>query len=233
MARRNRSRSISSGRRSRSAGVSRRSKLVWGALLGSMTAVGGLLLMLDGKSMGRSDGLALTPLMAQGGTSADLESIFTKPRAIDKSRWQAIVIHHSGSPSGNPETIAAEHKKLGLNGLGHHFVIGNGSGGMDDGGLQVGYRWLNQYPGAHAAGKRGDWYNQHAISICLVGNGDRQGFTSAQMTRLAQLINLLCRNLDIHNDAEHVVLHSSLAPTTDPGRLFNEAWLRRQIGVDN
>ncbi|MGQ0628506.1 MAG: peptidoglycan recognition protein family protein [Phycisphaerales bacterium] len=231
MARRNRSKSYS--RRHRSGGLSTRAKMVWGALIGSMTAVGGVLLMLDTPALGRSDGLAVPPLLASGGSSADLESIFTKPKAIDKARWKAIVIHHSGAPSGNPETIAADHKKLGLNGLGHHFVIGNGSGGMDDGGLQVGYRWLNQYPGAHAGGRKGDWYNQHSVSICLVGNGDRNGFSKAQMTRLSQLISVLCRNLDIPADPQHVLLHSAVAPTTDPGRQFNESWLRQRLAEGN
>ena len=61
------------------------------------------------------------------------------------------MIHQSGSAYGKPSTIEAEHVAQNLRGLGHHFVIGNGSG-MDDGEVHVGYRWLDQLPGAHAAG---------------------------------------------------------------------------------
>ena len=229
MARRNRT----SSSRSRIRSVSGRSKIVWGGLVGAMTAVGGILLLLDGRPLGRSDGLSVPPLMASSAGTLDMDGIFSRLKTLEKGRWKAIVIHHSGAPTGNPATITADHKKLGLNGLGHHFVIGNGSGGMDDGELQVGYRWREQYPGAHAGGPKGDWYNQNALSICLVGNGDRQGFTKAQMARLAQLTSALCRQLGIAADREHVVLHSQIAPTTDPGASFNDRWLRQKLAETN
>ncbi len=208
--------------------LSHRSKVVWLSLLGAMTGVGGLLLAADGRGgSARADGLALPPLMASA-AGPSIDSVFSTRRPLDKARWQAIVIHHTGQPFGSPATIADEHARLGFRGLGHHFVIGNGSP-MDDGELHVGFRWLDQLPGAHAGGEKGDWFNQHAISIALVGNGDRTPFTRNQMARLAQLVKALSRELNI--PPERILLHSDLAPTSDPGVLFPAADLRRRLAT--
>src|SRR3954467_14151974 len=163
-----------------------RSRNVWVALLFSMTTVGGLLWILQGGPTPRLDGLALPAAVAAAGPQS-IEAIFRTRAAVAPGRWQAIVIHHSGAPFGSAASIEAQHRAMNLEGLGYHFVIGNGSG-MDDGDIQVGYRWLDQLPGAHAAGPKGDWYNRNSIGICLVGDGRRHGFTDQQVMRLAQLV---------------------------------------------
>jgi N-acetyl-anhydromuramyl-L-alanine amidase AmpD len=98
---------------------------------------------------------------------------------------------------------------------------------MSDGEIYVGYRWMDQLPGAHAGGKNGDNLNLHTISICLVGDGNRRSFSRLQYERLVQLTGALCRELNI--PANHVYLHSDVAPTTDPGALFPTADFRREI----
>lgn len=207
--------------------ISRRAKGVWLALTAAMTGVGGLLLLVDGRPASRGDGIALPPLVSTG-TPTSTESVIDtrKGKPLDRARWKSIVIHHSGSVSGSPSSIEQEHLAQRFKGLGHHFVIGNGRG-MEDGEIHVGYRWLDQLPGAHAGGAQGAWYNNHAISICLVGDGDRRGFTKAQLMRLEQLVSALCAELKIQ--PEQVVLHSAIAQTNDPGRLFPEAWLRDEL----
>lgn len=200
------------------AGISVRAKKVWVAFLASMTLVGGLLLMLDGRPVPRVDGLNLSPLAATTwGGGGTVDPVMMTRRPLDKQRWQAIVIHHSGSTFGSQETIEAEHQARNLKGLGHHFIIGNGKG-MDDGQVHIGYRWLDQLPGAHAAGPNGDAYNLHAISVCLVGDGNRRPFTASQVSRLAALVESLQREFNI--PAERVLLHSDIAQVQDPGRLF-------------
>jgi hypothetical protein len=207
--------------------LSQRTQIVWGALVGTMTVAGGLLWLLDSGPAPRLDGLALRPLVAAAGPSS-IEAIFQTRAPLDRSRWKSIVIHASGSPVGSPGTISAEHKAMRLSGLGYQFVIGNGRG-MDDGELHVGYRWLDQLPGAHAAGPRADWYNEHSIGICLVGNGERQGFTDAQVRRLVQVTAALARQLGIPKDS--IVLHSDLARTDDPGRFFPAAAFREGLAA--
>lgn len=202
-----------------------RAKVVWVSLVGAMTVVGGSLLAIEGRPAPRVGGLSLSPLVAAG-TPTTVESVFSTTVPLDRQRWTGIVIHHSGAPLGNQATIASEHEAMGLRGLGHHFIIGNGKG-MQDGGIHVGFRWMDQLPGAHAGGKNGDQHNLHSISICLVGEGNRRSFTHNQYNRLVQLTAALCRELGIPRD--HVYLHSEIAETSDPGALFPTADFRRDL----
>jgi hypothetical protein len=202
-----------------------RAKNVWLALLGTMTAIGGLMYMLDGTPGTRGDGVTLPALVASAGPSS-LESIFKLPPEIRQNRWKSIVIHHTGSPYATADSLDEQAKQMKLKGLGYHFVIGNGNG-LDDGELHVGYRWVKQYPGAHSAGKEADWYNNNALGICLVGNGDRGTFTDAQIRRLMQLVDTLCSELGVPR--ENVKLHSQIAPTSSPGRFFPAAQFRERL----
>ncbi len=203
--------------------ITRRAQVVWASLVLSMTIVGGGLFILDRGPVAAAEGL--TPLMATSSTES-IESIFSSVRKLDRSRWQAIVIHDSGSPVGTQASLDAQARANNLNGLGYHFVVGNGNG-FDNGQLHVGRRWLEQTPGAHAAGAKADWFNRHSIGICLVGDGNRSQFTAAQMRRLVQLVDALQREFKI--PADQVYLHRQIAPTDDPGRLFSEATLRAQL----
>jgi hypothetical protein len=205
--------------------LSQRSRLVWGAFTLAMTTVGGLFWILQGGPAPRLDGLALPAMVAAAGPTS-MEAVFQTRRPAEAGKWQAIVIHHSGSLYGTPASIEAQHRAMNLDGLGFHFVIGNGAG-LDDGEVHVGYRWLDQLPGAHVAGPKGDWYNRNSIGICLVGDGRRKGFSDEQIHRLTQLVSALCERLNIPSD--HVYLHSDLTQVEDPGRLFPEAAFREQL----
>lgn len=205
---------------------SRRAQFVWGALVAALTIVGGGLALMDrGLPTASSDGLTLTPLMATSAPDS-VEVVFNTPTPLDKGRWQSIVIHDSGSPVGSAASLDALARANNLRGLGYHFVIGNGNG-MDDGQLAVGQRWLDQAAGAHAAGKNADSYNRQSIGICLVGDGNRNTFTPAQVRRLVQLVDALCHEFKI--PPNKVLLHRQICTTDDPGILFPEAALREQL----
>jgi len=209
----------------KSAAAAGRAKVVWASLMASMTAVGGLLWVLQGGPAPRADGLALPAMVAAAGP-ASIERVFKTNVPITPQRWQAIVIHHSASAFGTPASIAAQHKAMNLDGLGFQFLIGNGSG-LDDGEVHVGYRWLDQTPGAHVAGKNGDWYNRNSIGICLIGDFSRQPPSERQMWRLTQLVSALADELKIPSD--HIYLHSDVAGVNDPGAFFPEAAFRAQL----
>jgi N-acetyl-anhydromuramyl-L-alanine amidase AmpD len=220
-----RSRRTTKSSRPKASSTGSRARTVWLCLMGAMTAVGGSLLLLDRQHAPRVDGRTM-PALASTGTTYNLESVLRTTKPLAKNRWKAIVIHHSASPFGSPESIAKEHTALGFKGIGHHFVIGNGRG-MDDGDLHVTYRWMDQLPGAHAGGRNEKFFNNNAISICLVGDGSRENFTAAQLQRAAALVDKLCDELAIPHDK--VYLHRDIAPTADPGPLFPEQQFRALI----
>jgi hypothetical protein len=199
-----------------------RTHKVWATLLAAMTGVGGLLIVLNGRPVPGSEGMTLTPLMAMRAPGT-LESVFQTAKPVERDRWLSIVIHDSGRATGSPKSLETEARAMKLKGLGYHFVIGNGNG-MGDGELHVGARWLRQEPGAHVVGREAEWYNLNSIGICLVGDGERQDFTSLQMEQLHRLVNTLSRELGV--PAEKIVLHRDIARTASPGRHFPETAFR-------
>jgi hypothetical protein len=206
--------------------VSKRSGIVWGAFLGAMIFVGGGLYLADAKTISAAP-TTITPLLATTSVGAEgLDSILRTSTPVQQGRWQAIVIHDSGQTAATPSQMDDAARRQGLRGLGYQFVIGNGNG-MDDGELFVSQRWMDQVPGAHAAGDNADWFNRNAVGICLVGDGNRQRFTPAQSKRLIETVRTLCERLSI--PADRVYLHSQIAPTSSPGRLFQEAALRQAL----
>lgn len=141
--------------------------------------------------------------------------------------WTGIVIHHLGEPAGDPQSIHRQHLALGYQGLGYHFLIGNGNG-LGNGIIRAGYRWEEQLPGAHVGGPAGAEHNARSIGICLIGNGDRRGFTDAQIEQLVALVRALQRELAI--PADRVFLHRDLSDgTTSPGSFFPAARIREQL----
>ncbi len=154
--------------------------------------------------------------------------IFRTDAALDRNRWKSVIIHHSGELAGNPETIGRLHMDNGARMLGYHFVIGNGNQ-MGNGVIHVGERWIRQMAGWHAVGPNAEFYNEHAIAICLVGNGDRREFTDRQIEQLIGLVRRLQRELDI--PASAIRLHRDVAGalTSSPGRHFPTAVLDQQL----
>src|SRR5438093_11294418 len=70
------------------------------------------------------------------------------PRVAPRA-WRWIVIHHSASESGSMAVFDKEHRAKGWDGVGYHFVIGNGTNSRD-GQIEVTPRWPIQKWGAHA-----------------------------------------------------------------------------------
>jgi len=197
----------------------KRTGIVWGVFVGAMTFAGGALML--------GDGWRGIPAVRVAETSA--------PRAqvqIEPGRWQAIVIHHSATAAGTVDEITRQHLAWGLPSLGYHFVIGNGNG-EPDGSLSIGPRWYTQEAGAHVAARPAGaapdaaWFNQNAIGICLVGNGERRGFTDAQLKALTALVKDLQQNCGIPDS--NVFLHSDLAEVASPGRFFPKAQLAFEL----
>lgn len=138
------------------------------------------------------------------------------PGGID-DRWDYIVIHHSATTSGDAARFDRAHKKRGWDGLGYHFVIGNGTD-SGNGQIEVGFRWTQQRTGAHCK-TPDNRYNAHGIGICLVGNFEHARPTQAQMESLAKLVGFL--NARCHIAPGRILVHGGITgKTLCPGRNF-------------
>jgi hypothetical protein len=133
--------------------------------------------------------------------------------------WKYIVIHHMASERGCADAIHRIHQSQGFDGLGYHFVIGNGSQ-SGDGVVEVGYRWKTQTHGAHARVHPGDdnYWNRFGIGICLVGDFTRSDPSREQMDALVDLVTELMEAYRI--PARNVVPHRFVKPTECPGPNF-------------
>ncbi len=208
-----------------SGGPSRRTQCVLAAFAVGMTVVMGLLALDTPRPAGGFPLTKITTLEDRPESARDL--LFSAGAALDRDRWSGIVIHHLGEPFGTPESIHRQHLSWGYQGLGYHFLVGNGNG-LANGEIHVGYRWIEQLPGAHVVGDAGRAHNERSIGICLVGNGDRQPYSDRQIRHLVRLVQRLQQACDIPAEAVH--LHADLATgLTSPGRLFPEADFRAQL----
>ncbi|MDR0533896.1 MAG: LysM peptidoglycan-binding domain-containing protein [Verrucomicrobiales bacterium] len=145
--------------------------------------------------------------------------------------WKYIVVHHSGSDSGNAKIFDYYHRSRGMeNGLAYHFVIGNGSD-SGDGEIEVGGRWPKQLKGGHL---RSDEQNEVAIGICLVGNFDKDRPTRKQIAALIELVNYLNRRVTTAGyPRPKFVLHRdiNIRPTDCPGKNFPAAAMYKMFGA--
>jgi len=144
--------------------------------------------------------------------------------------WSAIIIHHSATSEGNATIFDKWHREEnGWNGIGYDFVIGNGTN-SGDGEVEPTYRWQGQLTGAHCGGTAGNWANEEAIGICLVGNFNRTTPTSRQMESLVRLIRFLQERYDIPKSRIYGHGTTPGAHVTDcPGSRFPMSWLKSNL----
>ncbi len=143
------------------------------------------------------------------------------------SRWTYIVVHHSATRRGGAKAFDQYHREAnGWDELGYHFVIGNGSD-TPDGHVEVGTRWLKQKHGAHCKTPN-NYYNEHGIGICLVGDFTRSRPTQKQTAALERLVRFLSHECAI--GPNRVTTHAAVKGTTVcPGPYFRLASLRRAL----
>jgi len=137
-----------------------------------------------------------------------------KPR-----NWQYIVVHHSATEVGCAEKFDRYHRETHgwRDGLGYHFVIGNGTDTWD-GQVEVGGRWTRQIRGAHASSFK-NYFNKFGIGICLVGNLDDSRPTRRQMESLTRLVRWLQATYRVPRS--YVIGHCDVSETKScPGDYF-------------
>ena len=150
-----------------------------------------------------------------------------KVKNLNRTRWKYIVGHHSGTPVGSGAIFDAYHRSRGMeNGLAYHFVIGNGTD-SGDGQIEISERWRRQIHGGHV---KSNWYNQHSIGICLVGNFERKKPTSKQIASFIELTNYLRSTL--LGGKPKLMLHREIKNerTVCPGRYFPAEAMHKLFG---
>lgn len=170
--------------------------------------------------------LAPAPLSADASSSlfaidapVSMDAIFHTDSPVRTARWQYIYVHHSRTLAGNALSLAKN-----ADGLGDHFVIGNGEGCMD-GEIQVGQRWNKQLSAAPPVGASA--IDPDCISICLVGDFDRSVPTPTQLRRLQQLTTALQGRLRI--SGKNVLLIEQPNNIAGAGRYFPATVFREQL----
>ena len=141
-------------------------------------------------------------------------------------RWKYIVVHNSGTASGNAKIFNYYHLNVrGMeNGLAYHFVIGNGTD-SGDGEIEVGARWRRQIQGGHVASSE---MNEIAIGICLVGDFNKTRPTRRQIASLVELVNYLNQRFSRPRFKVHREIN--IKPTDCPGRYFPVDAMHRLFG---
>ncbi len=150
--------------------------------------------------------------------------------AVQRRRWQFIVVHNSGTRQGNARVFDYYHRHVRRmrNGLAYHFVIGNGTS-TGNGEIEVGDRWRRQINGGHV---HSDYLNNISLGICLVGDFNHDQPTRAQLECSEELIRYLrerCGKID-NGDIlvrPHREMNPPRWPTDCPGDLFPYSWFRR------
>ncbi|MGH7162200.1 MAG: peptidoglycan recognition protein family protein [Planctomycetota bacterium] len=141
-----------------------------------------------------------------------------RPR-VPSRRWSYIIIHHSASDHGSAAYIDRAHRNKGWDGLGYHFVIGNGTL-SGDGSVEVGGRWARQEVGAHARvpGDESNRWNEQGIGIVLVGNFQGHRPSRRQLEAVVALVRALRSEYGI--PLANVIGHRDVKATECPGDAF-------------
>lgn len=145
-----------------------------------------------------------------------------KPDAVAR-KWRHIVLHHTASSAGSVESVHEAHIGRGWDGIGYHFLIGNGKG-MGDGEIQSTFRWREQIHGAHAKSPNNE-YNEYGIGICLVGNFEETQPSDAQMASVKRLVGVLKSEYQLTDG--QVIGHRDVKATACPGKNFPIAEISR------
>jgi len=153
------------------------------------------------------------------------------PPADVEKQWTAIIVHHSATENGNAAIFDRMHREENhWEGVGYDFVIGNGID-SGDGQVEVTFRWRRQMAGAHCGGTPGNWANEDAVGICLVGNFNYREPTERQMQSLSRLIRFLQKRYGISMNQIYGHGDTPGARVTDcPGKKFPMARLKRMVG---
>jgi hypothetical protein len=205
---------------------SKRTQIVWGSFFVVMSA---MLVLLQAGGGDIQGGVLFTNISSMN-ELPEVDPIFSEGMPVNTTKWSSIVIQHLGEPAGSIKSIQRSHLSGGLDGIGFHFIIGNGNG-LGDGVVHGSERWVNQTRAARPISVNPESWDENVITICLIGNGNRRSFTEKQILHLSRLVQRLQNKLSIESSdvylASDLDNSSNMAPS--PGKFFAEAMFRSQL----
>ncbi len=206
------SNSKTSSRKTPSAVNHRRVFTVLSSLVATLALTAGLLLLLEGQPI-----TSAGPYMMNiSNNMQNWNSVIHAASPLRNGRWNYIIVYQSGSLSGNSAELS-EGKDVGgiikpqhagnmTQGANFHFVVDNARNGLGnpDGYVQRGLAWQEQLSTAPYF----SWpyltpphYSAYAnaVGVCIIGDVNRQGYSSSQIRSTVSLIKTLERRLNIPN----------------------------------
>jgi len=204
----------------------KRTQIVWATFFVVMSA---MLVLLQAGGGDVQGGVLLTNISSMN-ERPEVDPIFSKEMSVNKTQWSGIIVQHLGEPAGTIKSIQRSHLSGGLDGIGFHFIIGNGNG-LGDGVVHGSERWVNQAKAARPISIDPKNWDENVITICLIGNGNRRPFTERQMLHLSRLVQRLQNELSIESSDVYLAsdLDSSSKMAPSPGKFFAEALFRSQL----
>lgn len=166
--------------------------------------VASYLFATDNTALTTKDG---SSIQSQQNNPKSLNSSTVTNTATTSIKWKYIVIHHSSTKGGNAQIFGRYHREeMHIpDGLIYHFVIGNGNKSVN-GEVEVSSRWQKKLPGPNCFDAK---VNEQSISICLVGDFEKDKPTRAQIVALIELLRKLQKDYGIsrtniigHNDVD-------------------------------
>jgi len=133
-----------------------------------------------------------------------IESGLRFSKMPNRTRTNAIIVHHTASRDVTVEDVHRWHLDRGWAGIGYHYLI------RADGRIFRGRRETAR--GTHAAN-----FNASTIGIALTGNFEQHAPTAAQINSLSWLI----RDIRTRHSALRLMLHRDVGATLCPGRNFD------------
>ena len=200
----------------------KRTITVFGCLVAGATLVSSALFLLEPGQHSPLPAASLSSLDTR--TSESPEKLLLSPLERDgqlvpsAQRWTKIVVHDSNGISGSLQDLDRAYRPYGLPDAGYHLVINNGSG-KPAGTIEATQRWRNTESGAFVTGPNADWWNRHAVGVCLIGNAADGGFTPDQVRELEWVLTRLCDRLGIAPADVHFTLSGGVDATFSGGTL--------------
>ncbi len=135
--------------------------------------------------------------------------LFLFPRLF----YNYIVIHHSGTRTGNYETIRSFHEREHhWSDAGYHLILSNGTSGVPPGHLEATGRYRNA---VRAFATQSTAHNYFGIHVCIIGDYSRSEVPPELAAALGNCIRELQHRFWIPDD--RIVFHRDVGATECPG----------------